>query len=152
MDNLASDTLKLLEASIREVNEKKTLTPAELENLCKAYKLKFMIEGGGEMEGYSERGSYGYGSYGGGGYGGGNFNRGSYGEWYADGSREGSRDGSYRRSPITGRYISRDGYQMSGHSLRDRMVAKLEEMYDSAATEYEREELRKEIRRIEAEK
>lgn len=40
----------------------------------------------------------------------------------------------------------------SHHSIKDRMIAKLEEMYDEAEGSYEREEIRKEIRRIEAEK
>lgn len=63
------------------------------------------------------------------------------------------------RSPITGRYVSRDsgarsfdGYSSrryydggtgntgnySGHSKRDRMIAALEEMYDNAPTDHER--------------
>jgi hypothetical protein len=51
------------------------------------------------------------------------------------------------RSPVTGNYIRRDtGY--SSHSLNDRMIAKLETMYDEAKSEYEREEIRKEIDRI----
>lgn len=51
----------------------------------------------------------------------------------------------------TGRYMSReDGY--SGHSIKDRMIARLEGMYDEAKSEHEREEIQKEIRRIESEK
>jgi hypothetical protein len=47
------------------------------------------------------------------------------------------------RSPVTGRYIS-NGYDAwsngySGHSIEDRMVAKLEEMYDEAKTNHEKE-------------
>lgn len=42
------------------------------------------------------------------------------------------------RSPITGRYISRgDGY--SGHSINDRMIDKLERMYDEAQTQHEKD-------------
>jgi hypothetical protein len=58
-------------------------------------------------------------------------------------------NGSYDRgrSPVTGRYVSRDhGY--SGHSINDRMISQLENMYDEAKTEYEREEVRKEIDRL----
>ena len=58
-------------------------------------------------------------------------------------------NGSYDRgrSPVTGRYVSRDhGY--SGHSINDRMISQLENMYDEAKTEYEREEVRKEIERL----
>ena len=66
---------------------------------------------------------------------------------------------SYRRgrSATTGRYVSRDsapyaeGYSSrrfydgehhngySGHSIKDRMVAQLEKMYDEAQTEHERQ-------------
>ena len=47
------------------------------------------------------------------------------------------------RSPMTGRYVSRnDGYNgYSGHSIRDRAVAMLEGAMDSASSPYEREEL-----------
>lgn len=76
---------------------------------------------------------------------------------------------SYRRgrSSVTGRYISRDamphyvgdtsrrfydgdsargGY--SGHSIKDRMIAQLEKMYDEAQTEHERNLVNNWIRRI----
>lgn len=132
-DKLACSTLEMLDKMIEEVNKKPNITPAELDALKKAYELRMELQ-----DCYGEDGeSYGHYTM-----------RGSYGH------HDDMMDGSYMRgrSPVTGRYISRDGYQMSGHSLRDRMVAKLEEMYDGAATEYEREELRKEIRRIEAEK
>ena len=88
----------------------------------------------------------------------------SYGRYTMHGSYGGeSMDNSYGmygargRSPVTGRYISRDGamhddYMMSGHSIKDRMVARLEAMYDEAKSEHERDEIRKEIRRIEAER
>lgn len=46
------------------------------------------------------------------------------------------------RSPYTGRYVSRDEWRMdehrSGHSIDDRMVAAMEQMYDNASTEHER--------------
>lgn len=67
------------------------------------------------------------------------------------------------RSMTTGRYISRDydpsymgpdynarGY--SGHSIKDRMIANLEKMMDEASSEYERETIRAEIRKLEMEK
>lgn len=77
---------------------------------------------------------------------------------------------SYRRgrSPITGRYVSRDtmphfdggtsrrfydgdfhhGY--SGHSIKDRMVAQLEKMYDEAQSDHERQVVNDWIRRIDS--
>lgn len=98
-----------------------------------------------------------------------------YGEWLRDGEDMGA---SYRRgrSPMTGRYVSRrmDGsygmeqvpyhegsygaraYNMdmydldySGHSIKDRMVAKLETMVDMAKSDYERQEVLNAIKKIE---
>lgn len=69
------------------------------------------------------------------------------------------------RSPVTGRYISRGmngsygpydstsmGRGYSGHSINDRMIAKLEEMYDEAKTEHERDMVNMWIKRLEAER
>lgn len=133
MDTMTQNTLKLLEDCIEEMNKKKDLTPSDLETLCKAYKLRRELKDDympdrGMSEGYRHGGSY---------------------ERIPM-----DREGSFApmRSPVTGRYISRDGYGMSSHSLKDRMIAKLEGMYDEAQTEYEREEIRKEIRQIEANK
>ena len=46
------------------------------------------------------------------------------------------------RSPHTGKFISRDEWRMderhSGHSIDDRMVAAMEQMYDNASSEHER--------------
>lgn len=48
------------------------------------------------------------------------------------------------RSPVTGRYISRDmGY--SSHNINNKMIEKLEMAYDDAHTQQEREEIRREI-------
>lgn len=72
---------------------------------------------------------------------------------------------SYRRgrSATTGRYVSRDamphydggtsrrfydGGGYSGHSIKDRMVAQLEKMYDEAQTDHERQIVSDWIRRI----
>ena len=134
--NVIQDTLKNLDESIEQMNKKKDLTPSDLETLCKAYDLKMKLEGqnSGYSEGYRHGGSYERIP----------MDR-SMGEWHAEGSF------SPMRSPVTGRYISRDHMGMSGHSIKDRMIAKLEQMYDEAQGEWEREEIRKEIRRIESE-
>lgn len=65
------------------------------------------------------------------------------------------------RSPMTGRYVSRDmerrmydnrmnsydhGY--SGHSITDRMIDSLERLYDGAETEHQRNEIRAEIEHL----
>ena len=136
MDSLIQDTLKNLNSSIEEMNKKKDMTPAELETLCKAYRLKMDLEsahsGYATSEGMKTR----------------HYERvpmdHSMGEWHTEGSF------APMRSPVTGRYVSRDRMGMSSHSIKDRMIAKLEEMYDEAEGPYEREEIRKEIRQIEA--
>ena len=85
-----------------------------------------------------------------------------------EGNSYGDDGNSYRRgrSATTGRYVSRDamphyeggtsrrfydgdsrgGY--SGHSIKDRMVAQLEAMYDEAQTDHERQIVNDWIRRI----
>ena len=51
------------------------------------------------------------------------------------------------RSPVTGRYISRDmGY--SSHNINNKMIEKLEMVYDDAHTQQERETIRREIDRL----
>ena len=139
MDKLAQDTIKNLDDSIEQLNKKKDMTPSDLETLCKAYKLKMELEGSGYDGGYSEGRRYN-----------GSYERipmdHSMGDWHAEGSF------APMRSPVTGRYVSRDSMYTSHHSIKDRMIAKLEEMYDEAEGSYEREEIRKEIRRIEADK
>lgn len=65
-------------------------------------------------------------------------------------------DHSYARgrSMTTGRYISRDagssytGGGYSGHSIQDRMIARLEKMMDEASSEYERQQISEEISRM----
>lgn len=100
------------------------------------------------------------------------YNDGSYGR-YNDRSYEEDSYGYYHdsygddmhsnrrsRSPVTGRYISRgmddypgrnrsyyDGYN-SGHSIKDRMVARLESMMDEAQTEHERQTVSEWINRL----
>ena len=67
------------------------------------------------------------------------------------------------RSPVTGRYISNgpmhgnvrmsygDHYDhMYGHSIKDRMIAKLETMYDEAKSEHERQMVSNAINRIQS--
>lgn len=92
-----------------------------------------------------------------------------YEEWCCD--ENNSYDNGYSsrrgRSMTTGRYVSRDmpmpgNYSMrrshrgsydqgySGHSISDRMVSRLEEMYDEAQTEHERQLIDEWIGRIES--
>lgn len=134
----------LLKKEINKVTAKGDLTPVELENMTKALCLLEQIE---DYEEYKD------------------------GESSYRMSRTSHRRG---RSPSTGRYVSMDYYDMpeepyshrtnrmrpmrdfyekgySGHSIHDRMVAKLEEMYDEAKTDHERQIVDKWIERLEHE-
>lgn len=135
-----------LEDAIRPIIAKgANMNAAELDVLTKAVctidKIQQIQEGGGSYDDYSRNRSY-------------------------------DEDGnSYRRgrSSVTGRYISRDavphfdgstsrrfydgemsrhGNGYSGHSIKDRMIAQLEKMYDEAQTEHERSLVDTWIRRI----
>lgn len=69
------------------------------------------------------------------------------------------------RSPVTGKYISGGSHMMrgtnrmyydnpnnySGHSIKDRIVACIEPMYDTAHSEYERQFITNTINRIQNE-
>lgn len=145
MDRDMMNVLDALEGSvireIRTLNKKDTLSATEIkaatDAMCLLMKIKTYKEGGMIED---EDGQ-------------------SYMMWPSDHYDEYSNrprmtgryhvNGSYDRgrSPVTGRYVSRDsGY--SGHSINDRMISQLENMYDEAKTEYEREEVRKEIDRL----
>ena len=138
MEKLSMDTLEMLDEQIKRVLKKGDISPQELSALKEAWELRAMIkcseEMGDEMSNDMMPRSY-----------------------MMDPKRM-YDGGSYRRgrSSVTGRYMSReDGYSSggySGHSIKDRMIARLEGMYDEAKSEYEREEIQKEIRRIESEK
>ena len=139
MEKELSRLKEMLEDEIRKVTKKGDITPAELENMTKAVCLLEKIrelEGSEDMgyqEGYSQT----------------MHPRMHYGDSYEDYS-------GYRgRSPYTGRYVSRgsyDGHGYSGHSINDRMIAKLEEMYDEAKTEHERETVNMWIKRLQSDK
>lgn len=127
-----------LNEEIKKVTKKNDITPVELENmtktLCLIEKIK-MIEEGAEYWGNEEGRSYGTMPD------------------YRDGWSYGY-SGRRMRSPSTGRYTSGTSYGpgYSGHSIKDRMVAKLEEMYDEAKTEHERQIVDEWINRLRDEK
>lgn len=157
MEKTLEHLKETLEDEIKKVIKKGDITPSEMESIqsavCTIETIK-KIENGNYSEGMMNGDSYGwntrnmpythmpsYDSYGHDSYG-------NYSErYYNDGN-------SYRRgrSPVTGRYISRgrgaydDGY--SGHSIKDRMVARLESMMDEAQTEHERQTVSEWINRL----
>ena len=140
MEKVWRDAKDLLEEEIKKIVKKGDISAAELANLEKAICLVDKIEDRiGPDEGGASYGMHSRMPY----------SRMMYGE-------EPMYSGRRGRSPVTGRYVSRgmdpayEGY--SGHSINDRMVAKLEEMYDSAKTEHEREVVDKWIKRLETER
>ena len=169
MDKTLEHLKETLEDEIKKIVKKGDITPQELESVQKAVCTIDMIDNM-SMGGNSEGGSYGYSgrnmayrypSYAYGDYS--ERYRDSYGDRMRDGSydyrshdrgsyHDGSyHDGSYRRgrSPVTGRYISRgheEGY--SGHSIMDRMVDRLESMYDEAKTDHEKQTVSEWINRL----
>lgn len=78
---------------------------------------------------------------------------GSYGAnaWVASGpypdNNYGDSYGRRMRSSTTGRYMNNQGGTY-GHSIKDRMVASLEDMMDQAHNEYERQEIQNEIQKL----
>lgn len=133
MDNVIMNLKDKLEDELRKIVKKGDISPAELENATKAVCL---IEKLRSMESPE-------------------YNMG-YEEGYAEGyynarmpMKEDLNSYARGRSPVTGRYISR-GY--SGHSIKDRMVAKLESMYDEAQSDHERQTVDMWIKRLESER
>lgn len=80
---------------------------------------------------------------------------GSYGanSWVASGPYPdysyGDNYGRRMRSSTTGRYMNGPNPgQTYGHSIKDRMVAQLEDMMDQAHNDYERKEIQNEIQKL----
>ena len=138
---------KLLDEQIGKVTKKDDISPTELENMTKTlcllekikdYKEDVVFEDEDEG-GYSQaRGRYGrrmYDEYRGTSHRNSRYSRRSP-YYYEDGDPYNYREGrSYRRGDNM--YAREYGY--SGHSIKDRMIAKLESMYDEAKTDHERQ-------------
>lgn len=122
MDESLSGLRKLVMREINKIVQKGDLTLAELsaakEAVCLLKELN-EVEMEGYDEGYSERMEYR------------------------------PREHSYMRgrNSRNGQYMSRDN-GMSSHSIRDRAVAALESMVDTAESSYEQEEILKMIDQI----
>jgi hypothetical protein len=130
MEKDVMSVLESLEESVirelRTLNQKSSLSATEIkaatDAMCLLLKIKMYREGGSELD----------------------MDGNSFRTW--PGTSWNSMN-SMTRSPVTGRYVSRDmGY--SSHSINDKMIAKLETAYDDAQSQYEREEIRKEIDRL----
>ena len=140
MDNALESLKEMLEDEIKKVTKKNDITPAELDNMTKAVclleKIK-MLEDDWEAEEYSN--DYAYGRY---------------------GDRSGNQSYRRGRSSVTGQYVSRSGrsssnrggsYSYSGHSIKDRMIDRLESMADEAQTSHEHDMVMNWIDRLSSE-
>ena len=150
------DALEALEREIKGITKKETMSPTEVSNmkeaLCAAKSIMDIIgelpkdAGDNASNGYSSsyavRPGFKHESE----YSGAYFPREVY-SGYPYSYRRG-------RSATTGRYVSRGehgtsyGDDYSGHSINDRMVAAMEDMYDEAKTDHERQKIDTAIRMI----
>ena len=134
MDDKLQQTLQMaietIEDVIKDITSKKDISPAQLEHLSKSVciieKLKALEQQENE---YSEN----------------SYRRGRSRTSGRYMSRDNSND--YRGSGNSSRrYYDSSGY--SGHSLKDRMIAKLEEMFDDAQSKHEEQYLQQWIDRL----
>lgn len=142
-DKVLMELQELLMKEIKKITDKKDINPTELEMAKKAV---CTIKEAEELMGMLDMGEY-------------SNSRGMSNRNYD--VRLGRMNGSYRRGrdADTGRYVSRRGvydYSMtdggySGHSIKDRMIAKLEGMYDEASSDHERQVIDQWISRLEME-
>lgn len=121
----------LIAKELKKINTKGELTPNDLkvgmDILCLIEKME-KVQNGEFDDGFSND-SYSH--------------NGSYNRYYSHNGTSQRRG----RSPMTGRFVSRDqGY--SGHSVHDRMIAALEELMDQAQSDYDREVITNGIRMI----
>ena len=123
-----------------ELFAKPDLTIAEIKNATEAVSLMCKLN---ELErGDAMRDQYGSEAY-----------SGNYGAnaWIASGPypdyNYGDSYGRQMRSSRTGRYMN-NNVGTYGHSIKDRMVASLEDMMDQAHNDYERQEIKNEIQQL----
>lgn len=148
------DALETIEREIKGITKKDTINATELDNLKDAVcTAKYILDIIGELPGdANDNASNGYHS--------------SYavrpgykheheysGAYFPKEVYSGGYPYSYRRgrSATTGRYVSRGenyGDAYSGHSINDRMVAAIEDMYDDAKSDHERQKIDTAIRMI----
>ena len=121
---------ELLDREIEKMTEKGSLNPSDLDvadkAICLSIKIHDHISGMPEEEHEGRSGFYipPYGSY----------RMRSYGS-----NSYGDNDSRSYGRRMNG---------MSGHSIKDRMIARLESMYDEAESDHEKHEIRNEIERI----
>ena len=136
MDKTLRELRETIEEEIKKIAKKNDITPAELENATKAVCLIEKIKMLERFDSYED-----------------DYPESSYDAPYTH-MPEHSMNSSYRRgrSMTTGRYMSRDNYDTgySGHSIRDRMISKLESMVDEAKNEHEKQVVMDWINRLDS--
>lgn len=129
----------LIEKEVKKVIDKGDLTPVEVDNLkkvvCLVKEIAELEKESMELDGYMDESSNGYYPNGMMPYSYNNPNRSAMTGRYTRGSSMNNRPGSYNNG-------------RSGHSIKDRMVARLESMMDEAQSEYERQQVADMINQI----
>lgn len=148
LDEVFGQLKSRLEDELRKIVDKGDISARELENATKAVCLLEKLESSEKMSGgYSENSyrSHDNSSY----RRGRNQNNGQYmSRGYHDYS--GARTGYYDEGNSGRRYNDGGSYgEYSGHSTKDRMIAKLEQMMDEETGEYERGIIQKWLNRLE---
>lgn len=145
MHDLNERVKRLLDQKVEEVINKGDISPSEMECIYKAYKTKYYMTTTEAMEDYGEDES-------------------SYRCGYSMGYPDPYMTSMRRGRGADGRYVSRggnwnDGYDMSYandnrggnrsmHSVNDRIIANLERELNSDISDFERQKITDEIRRL----
>lgn len=136
MEKVYEKLRDISESELKKIAKKDDLSPAEFEAAAKAVCMLKDLKKIEDMDSKRMMGddySHGYGHY-----------EHPYRRYgivsYADGNRTRDR---------MGRYSNSDGRMYSHHSIKDRMIDRLESMMDEASTDYERQKVGEFIRQIE---
>ena len=134
MHDLNERVKRLLDQKVEEVINKGDISPSEMECIYKAYKTKYYMTTTEAMDEYGEDES-------------------SYRRGYSMGYPDPYMTSMRRGRGADGRYVSRggnwnDGYDRSMHSVNDRIIANLERELNSDISDFERQKITEEIRRL----
>lgn len=140
MHDLNERVKRLLDQKVEEVINKGDISPSEMECIYKAYKTKYYMTTTEAMEDYSEDES-------------------SYRRGYSMGYPDSYMTSMRRGRGADRRYVSRGEYDMSYtndnrggnrsmHSVNDRIIANLERELNSDISDFERQKITEEIRRL----
>lgn len=141
MHNLDERVKDLLDRKVEEVVNRGDISPNEMECICLAYKTKYYMTTTESMENYGEEESMRRSMNG--------SSRNSYGNSYGDPYWESFANESMRRGRgANGRFVSREGENRSYHSVNDRIIANLERELNTDISDYERQKITDEIRRL----